>query len=45
MSVEIGKIAPSFNANCDDGSIVDLSQLRGKNVVLYFYPKKGFIKK
>lgn len=39
MSVEIGKIAPSFNASCDDGSIIDLSELRGKNVVLYFYPK------
>ena len=39
MSVEIGKIAPSFNAHCDDGSVIDLSELRGKNVVLYFYPK------
>ena len=39
MSIEIGKIAPSFNAICDDGSNIDLSELRGKNVVLYFYPK------
>lgn len=39
MSIEIGKIAPSFSANCDDGTVIDLSELRGKNVVLYFYPK------
>lgn len=39
MSVEIGKIAPSFSAPCDDGTVIDLSELRGKNVVLYFYPK------
>lgn len=39
MSVEIGKIAPSFSAPCDDGTTIDLSELRGKNVVLYFYPK------
>jgi peroxiredoxin Q/BCP len=39
MPIEIGQIAPSFNANCDDGSVIDLSELRGKNVVLYFYPK------
>ncbi|MFT6077337.1 MAG: peroxiredoxin Q/BCP [Myxococcota bacterium] len=39
MSVQIGKIAPSFSAICDDGSNIDLSELRGKNVVLYFYPK------
>jgi len=39
MTVEIGKIAPSFNLPCDDGTNIDLSELRGKNVVLYFYPK------
>jgi len=39
MVAQIGKIAPSFNSTCDDGSIIDLSELRGKNVVLYFYPK------
>ncbi|MFT6105954.1 MAG: peroxiredoxin Q/BCP [Rickettsiales bacterium] len=39
MAVQIGKIAPSFSAFCDDGSKIDLSELRGKNVVLYFYPK------
>ena len=39
MPVEIGKIAPCFSAPCDDGTVIDLSELRGKNVVLYFYPK------
>ncbi len=39
MTIEIGKIAPSFNLPCDDGTKIDLSDLRGKNVVLYFYPK------
>ncbi len=39
MTIEIGKIAPSFNLPCDDETRIDLSDLRGKNVVLYFYPK------
>lgn len=39
MTVEVGKIAPSFNLPCDDGTNIELSDLRGKNVVLYFYPK------
>lgn len=39
MSIQVGKIAPSFKAKCDDGSVIELSDLRGKNVVLYFYPK------
>ncbi len=39
MSVQIRKIAPSFSAICDDGSNIELNELRGKNVVLYFYPK------
>ena len=37
--IAIGKIAPSFSLPCDDGVKIDLSELRGKNVVLYFYPK------
>jgi peroxiredoxin Q/BCP len=39
MSVQLGKIAPSFSTPCDDGTVIELSDLRGKNVVLYFYPK------
>jgi peroxiredoxin Q/BCP len=39
MAIKINKIAPSFNLPCDDETNIDLSELRGKNVVLYFYPK------
>lgn len=37
--VEKGSPAPDFTLAADDGSQVTLSQLRGKKVVLYFYPK------
>jgi peroxiredoxin Q/BCP len=39
MSVEEGKKAPDFTAPTDGGSKLKLSDLRGKPVVLYFYPK------
>ncbi len=39
MSVEIGMPAPGFTLPADGGSTVDLSRLRGKVVILYFYPK------
>jgi peroxiredoxin Q/BCP len=39
MSVEEGKKAPDFNAAIDGGKKLKLSELRGKPVVLYFYPK------
>ena len=35
----IGKPAPAFELTADDGSIVTREQLRGKPVILYFYPK------
>lgn len=35
----IGDIAPDFNLPRDGGAEQSLSQLRGKLVVLYFYPK------
>lgn len=35
----IGDIAPDFNLPRDGGAEQSLSQLRGKPVVLYFYPK------
>jgi len=37
--VEEGAPAPEFEAQTDDGRTVRLSDLRGKPVVLYFYPK------
>jgi peroxiredoxin Q/BCP len=37
--VEAGKKAPDFALAADDGSKVKLSSLRGKPVVLYFYPR------
>src|SRR6478752_556776 len=37
--VEEGKPAPDFELTSDTGDSVKLSELRGKPVVLYFYPK------
>ena len=37
--VEVGSRAPEFELSSDDGGEVKLSALRGKKVVLYFYPK------
>ena len=39
MSVSEGKKAPAFTLKGDGECIVDLKDLRGKPVVLYFYPK------
>ena len=39
MSVELGDKAPDFTLPTDGGGSVTLSKLRGKKVVLYFYPK------
>lgn len=36
---EIGKAAPDFSTLDQDGNNVSLKGLRGKTVVLYFYPK------
>jgi thioredoxin-dependent peroxiredoxin len=37
--IEEGKPAPDFALQSDSGETVTLSELRGKPVVLYFYPK------
>lgn len=37
--VEVGQLAPDFQEKLQDGSSFRLSSLRGKPVVLYFYPK------
>jgi len=37
--LEVGKRAPAFKLESYDGEKVSLADFRGKNVVLYFYPK------
>jgi thioredoxin-dependent peroxiredoxin len=37
--VKQGEMAPEFEVDADDGSRVRLSSLRGRKVVLFFYPK------
>jgi thioredoxin-dependent peroxiredoxin len=39
MSVSVGEKAPDFTMSTDGNGSVSLSKLRGKPVVLYFYPK------
>lgn len=39
MKLKEGDIAPDFESRDEEGKKVKLSQLRGKKVVLYFYPK------
>ena len=34
-----GDAAPAIHANDDGGQQFDLASLKGKNVVLYFFPK------
>jgi peroxiredoxin Q/BCP len=35
----IGQAAPAFTLQANNNQTISLSQYRGKNVVLYFYPK------
>jgi peroxiredoxin Q/BCP len=39
MSVDEGKKAPDFTTATDGGGKLKLSDLKGKTVILYFYPK------
>ena len=39
MKIEVGKNAPAFSLQSSDGEDISLADLKGKNVVLYFYPK------
>ena len=34
-----GEKAPEFRLTADDGSEISLSGLRGRNVLLFFFPK------
>lgn len=38
-ALQVGEMAPDFELLSDAGEPVRLSQLRGKKVILYFYPK------
>ncbi len=38
-AIEAGSTAPSFTAPTNDGGSLSLDSLRGKAVVLYFYPR------
>jgi len=38
-SLTVGTLAPDFTLTADDGAAVTLKSLRGRAVVLYFYPK------
>lgn len=39
MALNVGDLAPDFSAADTNGNIVTLSSLKGKRVVLYFYPR------
>jgi len=39
MALKVGDSAPDFELVSDEGQKVKLSDLRGKKVVVYFYPK------
>ena len=39
MALQVGDPAPAFTLPDQDGHPVSLSELKGKRVVLYFYPK------
>jgi thioredoxin-dependent peroxiredoxin len=37
--MEVNEKAPDFNLSNENGETVRLADFRGKNVVLFFYPK------
>ena len=39
MKLSIGDTAPAFTALVDNEEKISLSQFKGKNIILYFYPK------
>ncbi|HEX6632240.1 MAG TPA: thioredoxin-dependent thiol peroxidase [Gemmatimonadaceae bacterium] len=39
MRPAVGDLAPDFTLETDEGRALTLSELRGRRVVLYFYPK------
>jgi peroxiredoxin Q/BCP len=41
MALEEGRKAPDFTLPDDSGKTVKLSDLKGKRVVVFFFPKAG----
>lgn len=41
MSLRVGQRAPDFEKRSDDGRLIRLADLRGRWVVLFFYPRAG----
>jgi peroxiredoxin Q/BCP len=39
MALQIGDKAPAFSLRTDGGGKISSAELKGKNVILYFYPK------
>ncbi|EOX1815557.1 thioredoxin-dependent thiol peroxidase [Vibrio cholerae] len=39
MAIEAGQIAPDFTLNDQNSNPITLSELKGKKVLLYFYPR------
>ncbi len=37
--LQIGDFVPDFSLPSDQGEIFDIVSYRGKNIVIYFYPK------
>jgi len=37
--LKAGDKAPNFRVTAEDGSTISLADFRGKNLILYFYPK------
>ncbi|MEO1895510.1 MAG: redoxin domain-containing protein, partial [Methylococcales bacterium] len=38
-TVTLGQKVPDFESNATNNTLIKLSDLRGKKVILYFYPK------
>ena len=39
LRLKVGDVAPGFTANTNGGGKVSLSDFKGKNIILYFYPR------
>lgn len=39
INLKEGDVAPDFTTTTNEGKTISLSELRGKNVILYFYPR------